>query len=123
MSPHHAAVWPPPLYSCPGLLPLLQDSPVSYRPSPQPLSSGPSVLLDMKGRISQKADEAKFQGVLAAWVPLRPTSDWSSNFVFLLWGEDCTPHRLRPPETDSPYSIQAIQVSYLVPRADCYAAA
>lgn len=27
------------------------------------------------------------------------------------------------PKTDSLYSIQAIQVSYLVPRADCYEAA
>lgn len=64
VSPPHAAVWSRPICSCPGLLPLLQDSPVSYRPSPQPLSTGPSMLLDMRGRIFQKANETKFQGFL-----------------------------------------------------------
>lgn len=96
MSPFHAALWPQPLCSCAGLLPLLQGSRVSYRPSPQHLSIGPSVLLDTRERTSQKAGETKFQGFLL----LGPPWDLRVTGLLILYsfsGERLHTTRLRPP--------------------------
>lgn len=85
---------------------------VSYRPSPQRLSIGPSVLLDTRGRTSQKAGETKFQGFLLLGPP------WDLRVTGLLILYSFSGGKIAHHQAQATRRLtHPIQVSYLVPRA------